>query len=239
MHNKNLPRYLTISHKMKKAIESGYWQVGDFIPPEVMLAKQYQVSRVTMRSALKILTDEKYIERKAGYGSVVIYRRPDLVNFTLVRSFTSEMEEIGLKPKTLAYEFGAIQADEKLAKIFHITTKDFLFRLKRIRGSDTPFMISDTYLLPVMEMKDDKKVMMSSLYEFLASQNIFFSHFEEVISAINPTEEMVDLLEIEEDTPVLKRIRFAYDENDRLIEYTETFYNARRYEYRANVHFGK
>src|SRR5690606_34395641 len=146
------PLYLQVREHMKSRIESGEWTEGSLIPPELELAKHYRVSRVTMRTAIKALVDEGILARKAGYGTTVALNKQSMLNFTLVQSFSNEMKEMGFQPKTLKAELKMIEADVILASIFKINVGDRLYNLRRVRGTVSPILYSDTYLLPVVEI---------------------------------------------------------------------------------------
>jgi GntR family transcriptional regulator len=77
------------------------------------------------------------------------------------------------------------------------------------------------------------------LYEYLGSKNVFFDHFEEFVSAVNAPKDITQKLKIYYEAPQLKRVRYSYTEDDRLLEYTETFYNALLYEYRTSISYRK
>jgi GntR family transcriptional regulator len=235
-----VPLYLQVRNHMKSRIEMGEWTEGSLIPSELELCNYYNVSRVTMRTAIKALVEEKILTRKAGYGTTVALNKNSMSNFTLVQSFTNEMKEMGLPPKTMEAELRLIEADVILASIFKISPGDKLYNLRRVRGTVSPILYSDTYLLPVVEIPNDPEVLMGSLYHFLSKKHIFFSHFEELVTAVNAPKYIRNLLHIYDDhVPQLKRKRFAYDDRNRLIEYTETFYNAEQYEYRTKIFYRK
>ncbi len=62
-------------------IESGEWPIHHQLPPEVTLAEQLQVSRVTMRRALGDLTKKGYFIRIAGRGTfVALAHHPETEN---------------------------------------------------------------------------------------------------------------------------------------------------------------
>jgi len=233
------PFYAQIKDDIKEKIENGYWKEGELIPTEMDLAKFYGVSRVTMRKAISYLVKEHYLLRVAGFGTTVLRNKPNLQNFTLIQSFTNEMKEMGLPSKTLFAEVKKIEANTQLADIFNIHVGDTLINLRRTRGSEKPILFSDTYLLPFIDIPNDQSILKGSLYEYLATQKIFFTKFDEYVSAVTLTEELANILEIEEDTPILKRKRFAYNEESELIEYTETFYNGTLYEYRTRLIYRK
>jgi GntR family transcriptional regulator len=175
--------------------------------------------------------------RRPDFGTMVFQNKESLSNFTLVRSFTNEMKEMGIMSRTLESEFEWIKADLKLAQIFGIEEGDPLYNLRRVRGDNVPILYSDTYLLPVIEISDD--VCLGFLYQYLAKKGIFFDHFEEKVSAVKASREITQKLKIYYDAPQLKRIRYSYDENNRLLEYTETYYNSLLYEYRTSISYRK
>lgn len=234
------PLYLQIRTDMKKKIESGEWPEGSVIPGENELAATYKVSRVTMRTAIKALVDDGTLVRKVGYGTTVAINKSSMSNFTLVRSFTNEMNEMGLPSKTMHVELRLIEADVILASIFGINIGDKLYNLKRVRGTVIPIQYSDSYILPIVEIPNDKEILKGSLYAYLTKKNIFFSHFEEVVTAVRAPKEIRKALLIHDEySPQLKRKRLSYDDRNKLIEYTETFYHTEHYEYRTKIYYRK
>ena len=238
-NEKKKPYYIQIRDDMKERIENGFWKEGDMIPPEMKLAQEYQVSRVTIRSAISLLVKEHYLKRVAGYGTTVLRNRPDLRNFTLISSSTNEMKEMGLPFNTLSAEVKMVGANPYLAGIFGIHTSDQLVNLQRTRGSETPILFSDTYLLPSIKIPNEERILKGSLYEYLSTQGILFTKFDEYVSAVPVTDELKRILLIDDKTPILKRKRFSYNEEDKMIEYTETFYNGNFYEYRTSINYRK
>lgn len=233
------PFYIQVRNDIREKIESGVWKEGDLIPTEVELSTMYGVSRVTIRTAIKALVQEQYLIRRAGFGTTVYKNKSSLSNFTMIRSFTNEMNEMGLPSKTMEADLKLVEADKMLASIFNVKEGTKLYNLKRVRGTVIPILYSDTYLLPVITIPDDPKVLMGSLYEYLSSKDVYFSVFEEYISAVDAPKNIKNVLQIYDDTPQLKRKRFSYDEANRLLEYTETYYNAKHYEYRTRLYYRK
>ena len=234
------PLYLQVRDHMKQRIESGEWKEGDVIPAEKELASFYNVSRVTMRTAIKGLVDDGILVRKAGFGTTVAINKSSMSHFTLVRSFTNEMNEMGLPSKTMHVELKMIEADVILASIFGISPGDKLYNLIRVRGTIIPIQYSDTYLLPIIELPTEEERLKGSLYAYLTKHNVFFSHFEEVVTAVRAPKIIRQALNITDDlAPQLKRKRLSYDDRNKLIEYTETFYNPEHYEYRTKIYYRK
>lgn len=71
MNATNQPLYLQIQAMLKQKIEQGELKPGDQIPTEADLVEQFNVSRVTIKNALKMLVEDGLIYRIAGKGSFV------------------------------------------------------------------------------------------------------------------------------------------------------------------------
>lgn len=68
--------YETIYTDILSQIHSGRLKAGMKLKTEKQLMQEYGVSRITSKKALDMLAAEGYIQRKAGFGSVVVETRP-------------------------------------------------------------------------------------------------------------------------------------------------------------------
>ena len=65
------PRYPDIEDRILSEIRNGAWRPGDRLPPERVLSETLNVSRSTLRKALKRLIEGAYLESRAGSGTYV------------------------------------------------------------------------------------------------------------------------------------------------------------------------
>lgn len=70
------PRYSTLARLLADEIESGRYAVGERIPTEAELKQRFDVSRHTVREALRELKSQGLIVARAGVGTVVRARTP-------------------------------------------------------------------------------------------------------------------------------------------------------------------
>lgn len=70
--NNYLPLYQQIYNDIIEDIKKGSYVPGDKLPSEKELADGYDVSRITSKKALKLLSDDGYIKRIPGKGSFVL-----------------------------------------------------------------------------------------------------------------------------------------------------------------------
>lgn len=65
-------KYITIYNQMVEKIESGDFAPSTLLPSEHDLKDIFQTSRETIRKALNLLSQNGYIQKVRGKGSVVI-----------------------------------------------------------------------------------------------------------------------------------------------------------------------
>ncbi|MEA5048136.1 MAG: substrate-binding domain-containing protein [Eubacteriales bacterium] len=72
--NSMIPLYAQLALALRDAILTGAIPYGEKLPSENDLVARYGLSRMTVRSALSELVNEKYIEKLHGKGAYVCYR---------------------------------------------------------------------------------------------------------------------------------------------------------------------
>ncbi|KHK90284.1 GntR family transcriptional regulator [Novosphingobium malaysiense] len=75
------PVYLQIARELKRDIFAGHYPVGSRLPTEMLLAQKYDVSRNTVREALRKLRDEKLIQSRRGSGTRILPPQSSNSNF--------------------------------------------------------------------------------------------------------------------------------------------------------------
>jgi GntR family transcriptional regulator len=118
-----LPLYFRVVTDLLNKLRSGELPPNSMITPEVDLAKQYGVSRNTVRHAISLLAKDGYLVRIPGKGTFVMNRREDLTRDQWVMSSIEDMLEI---TKQTRVEFGPME----------ILTKPPEFVLKDLRLKD-------------------------------------------------------------------------------------------------------
>src|SRR5690606_670760 len=66
-----VPRYLQLAEIFRQRIARGAWKPGDMLPSIDMLMQEFSVARVTVRQAMRLLTDEGLVSPQRGRGTVV------------------------------------------------------------------------------------------------------------------------------------------------------------------------
>lgn len=71
------PLYEEVRQRITSALAAGTWKHGDLIPSEIELARQFGVSKGTVRRALDDLVAEKILVRRQGRGTFVATHSSD------------------------------------------------------------------------------------------------------------------------------------------------------------------
>jgi GntR family transcriptional regulator len=66
-----VPRYLQLADIFRQRISRGTWKAGDMLPSIEMLMAEFSVARVTVRQAIRLLSDDGLVSPQRGRGTVV------------------------------------------------------------------------------------------------------------------------------------------------------------------------
>jgi GntR family transcriptional regulator len=101
---------------IQEQIEQGHLRPGDLLPPEIDLARQFGISRHTVRVGLEALVRAGRLERQRGRGTVV--RRPPIEqNLARFYSIAEEMRLRGTDLQTQVLARGRLAPEDDLAAL--------------------------------------------------------------------------------------------------------------------------
>lgn len=207
-------------------IVSGAYAVGDIIPSESELMRQYGVSRATARKAMEMLANNGLIVKKRGYGSEVISSYPN-ASLRHVSSCIKKSVDDRETPVKRLVDAGAMGAPADVAQALGVEEDTELYRLRRVRCSgDQPFYLDINYyvrsFIPGAAARDFSK---ESLRTYLTNEcHVRWSRATQEIRAVVANEEMARLLHVEPGAPLLYIKRVSYDEGNVPRECTVTYY---------------
>ncbi|MEM1401501.1 MAG: GntR family transcriptional regulator, partial [Pseudomonadota bacterium] len=90
------PKYEHAYRVILERLKSSRYSIGGRLPTEGELARQFDVSRVTIRRALDMLVQDGYIESRQGSGYTVLTLSP--ASDTCLTSYTDAMMRAGHEP---------------------------------------------------------------------------------------------------------------------------------------------
>lgn len=221
--------YMKIFLEIADDIANGIYKVGDVIPTQLELASAYQVSRVTVREAIKELTRRGVVATQKGKGTVVIGNLFRAVDYQRVEGFSKvDAPEEGPQPRpeSRLVENRLVPPRRPSPGTSDARPGTMLRKIERVRSLNGMIhSIECAYLLNSevsgvdFEHADMEK---GSLYELLRREaGIVFDYITEQFKAILCPEREAELLGVKRDEPVLyiRRVTCAGDRGP--IEYVD------------------
>lgn len=205
-------------------------RAGERLPSEQELAKSYGVSGMTVRRALQVLIEAKRVVGIRGRGTFV--SQPTVTKRMMMASFTDSMKAAGMIAGADVLSASLQPADEAIAADLDMPAGDQVITLARLRyGDDTPLCIDRTTLraasFPGLLGED----LTGSLYEVLRTKyGIELTRAESRVSAVLPTQEEAQLLNIALSQPCIRVIARSMTEDGLVAERTISVYRGDRYE---------
>lgn len=228
-----VPLYYQVEQDLRRLIRVKELPVGCLIPPEIALAEAYGVGRQTMRMAISHLVDDDLVKRQAGRGTFVQSQR-ERRQFFLDRSFTQQMIEIGLVPRSSVVDTKKGLIDHNAPSVFSRYLGEPYFQMVRIRyGSDHPIGWQQSTvrekLCPGIGAVDFSR---NSLYAVISkTYNHFIREIQHTVNAVSADEQLAKLLKVRPGTPLLQVNSSTFIEDGQIVEFSKSLYRSDRYEF--------
>lgn len=156
---------------MRRRVALGEWQRGEQIPTEAELCTVYGASRVTIREAIRRLTDEGLLIRRRGSGTFVREARITAGARGLT-SFTEEMAALGMHGESRVLSVAVQASQPAVSDRLGLNPRAEVIAIRRLRlAGGTPMGIQCAYL-PVDRFPGLDKIDLGSgsLYAALADR---------------------------------------------------------------------
>lgn len=232
-HSNFLPLYAQVIQYLYKPIENGSLGEGEKIPSENALAKELGVSRITVTTAIRHMTQEGTLYRVQGKGTFVAPRKKREHHLTSLISFTEDMRSQGFRPTSRITEFSSMLPPAKAAQALRLGPDEKTWVIKRIRYADEEPMAIQTAYLPesIFPGLTQDMIQGNSLYKTLVgAYKIEMRDAEEKYNIILlRNEEETALLGVANESPSLYSVRVSWLRDGRVFEYTESILRGDRY----------
>ena len=219
-------RYAEIAEFLRSVIAGS--EPGDRLPSDTELAAQFAVSRMTARHAVQVLEREGLLKREQGRGTFVTpLTVPRLLGSPL--SFTTSMRARGLTVSSKILEVAEESPAEEDVAALHLDPDSKVLVLTRLRlADDVPMAIERAVLAPDVSAVVDS-IAGNSLHQEFINLGRIPTWARSRVSARPATSKERRLLELSARGVILNENRIIYDQEDRPLEHTDTWYAAERY----------
>jgi len=130
--SKGVPLYYQLQNILLEKIHSGVLPDGGRFPTEAELVKEYGVSRITVREALRMLEELGLIRREVGRGTFVTEHRPFTGSLKLEGSM-NELISLGVATTIKVLRVTTTKVSEEEADMLRIKPGSLISRCTRVR----------------------------------------------------------------------------------------------------------
>jgi GntR family transcriptional regulator len=227
-----IPLYHQLKDELLRGILGGGWRPGDRLPTENDLAAKFDVSKITVRQAIRELVSLGHVQREQGRGTFV--RRPATQQGPReLTGFTEEMRRRGMKATSRVLEQSTVPATAEVAAKLQIQPHDPVFRLCRLRLAEGDPVGLETAHLPLALVPQIAEFAFgsASLYELLHFHyNLRPFQAKETHAAIVVSDADAALLTVPRGSAGLAMERVTCLESGRPIEFVRSVMRGDRYE---------
>ncbi len=250
MMRTSIPLYHHLKMSLLNQMETGKLERGSLIPSEPELAKQYNVSRTTVRQAISDLVSSGYLTRQQGRGTFVADRKDTKVE-TELYGFAEELRQKGKSVQIQVNDISVMPCPKKvsghlniepLQPVIHISRTAYIDEgdtVERSFAGSPIFHESSYFALPpyLLEKENDlRPEILESVYGWFERTGIKIGLGKQTIRAGKATSKEVEFLKANLDDPVLIVTRITQDVTGTPVEYSEVAYAHESYEFEINLH---
>ena len=229
------PRYLQLRKHLARAITDGILEPNYPLPSEREMAEIADVSRVTIRKAIKVLVDDNLVVQRRGSGTFVAPPVQKLEHsLSRLTSFTEDMQRRGKTSESKIIVAGIFLPSPDEIFALGLTSGQMIARIERLRCADGQPMAIERSSISSDILPNPENVT-QSLYDILDEQNLRPVRAIQKISASILNSEQAELLNAAVGDPALKISRTGYLPSGRAIELTTGIYRGDAYDFIAEL----
>ena len=228
----NKPMYRQIADALREKISAGELKPGDALPTESSLQEAFNVSRVTVRQALKLLTEEQIVESIQGSGT---YVKEERVNYDIYQltGFYEKLADRNVDTHSEVSIFEVLKADAKLAEKLNLSHDDKVWHVKRVRFiKQKPVNLEETWMPLALFPDLTWEVMENSKYHYVEQiKKLVIDRSEQELVPIMPSEEAIAALALDPAKPILEKASRGFLKDGRVFEYSRNVFNTDDYKF--------
>ena len=228
----NKPMYRQIADALRGKISAGELKPGDALPTESSLQEAFNVSRVTVRQALKLLTEEQIVESIQGSGT---YVKEERVNYDIYQltGFYEKLADRNVDTHSEVSIFEVLKADAKLAEKLNLSHDDKVWHVKRVRFiKQKPVNLEETWMPLALFPDLTWEVMENSKYHYVEQiKKLVIDRSEQELVPIMPSQEAIAALSLDPTKPILEKVSRGFLKDGRVFEYSRNVFNTDDYKF--------
>jgi len=232
------PLYRVVAAQIEARLAEDRSGPGTLLPPEAVLQREFNVSRITIRQALGLLKRRGILGSRSGLGTFV---RPGGTGRSTMR-FTGSLREIvyyGAATRYTPVGRELVIPTAEVADILgtQVGEKVFCFSGKRGWPNSEDFCLEQIYVPESYGRKlNNSRLGKAPLFAQLEERNkVKITEVEQVITAVSARAALARTLKVKERAAVLKAIRVYRLLDRRVAEVSVSHYDPAKFNYTMNL----
>ncbi len=218
-----------VQESVIKDILDGELLPGERVMSERRMAQEFNVSRMAVQYAMKMLEKKGYVERRRGSGTFVRKQEVEKINLGsfypgVNPGISATVKGSGARTSNKVITCGCVSSNFYTYKL-GLKEGEKAFVLNRIRFlNEEPFVLEYS-AVPFKYFPDiaDIDFAVVSLYDYMESYELMPKEFNEKLQLLEVNAREAGYLEIGEGSPVYYTELTGFAADGRIVEYTESF----------------
>jgi len=225
-----VPLYRQLMDKLMNELSNGVYAPGDQLPPELEMAKQNDVSVVTVRKAVNELAARGLVEKRQGKGTFVAKAKYGR-DFTQITSFSESCRVMGLQPGSKLLESKLAVPPEAILASLGLAPGSKTVYISRLRFVNGEPVVIETSWFPLRYAFLLDETLDQSLFDVLwRKAMVRVEKSRKRISICRATTKEGRLLGLRKNNPLLLVRSVAYTGSDEPVYVCSQAINGERYE---------
>jgi GntR family transcriptional regulator len=219
-----MKKYELIADIIKKRIINGNYQPNQLLPKQETIAKEFHVSRMTIKKAFDILAIEGLIYKQSGLGTYVMGNIPVMAREDLPANahdgLTKQLGKERIKSRVIKFEVHFPNTD--IQQKLRINAADPIYEILRLRiVDDQPYILEHTFMPIKLVPGLNEKIIEGSIYDYIRQNlKLKFGGAYRKIHADLPQDNDIAYLNAKKSDPILEVVQLVWLNNGKPIEYS-------------------
>ncbi len=230
------PKYLQIRDILLRRFGSDY-APGDRLPTELILAREFGVSRETVREALRPLEEDGTIRRHQGRGTFLA-SLPDVGERHRLTGLVEDFTDLGLNTETQVLETGPVLPPPDMMPVLKVPVDAGIYRIRRVRFLEGLPLSQHVAMLPLdigAEVAELDLRRTTLFHEIGKTLGYDITEIYQTIDATVADTDLASILQIPIGSPVLVIGRVFTVEGREDTMYFESTFRSNRYYYTVHL----
>lgn len=220
----SMPRYVQISDLFRQRISRGQWKVGDQLPTLETLVEDFDVSRVTIRQAIDVLTREGLVTPQRGRGTFVT-AAPKVDHWLKVETTLDDLAEVYRDTKPEILNIAVSTRQPTVTDTEGQLAGDYCYMRRVHRREGRPYCVIDIYLAGDIYRKAPQRFQDETVITVLKSlRSVKIERARQTLSIATADVEVANLLGIAVNAPIAEVRRVFTDAAGRVTYLGEVIY---------------